>query len=103
MLFVCRVMNCLMERLGADVMTENCEEALLQIQYFVARDFKLDTQLYRACHNEAAKLCHAKKAWHDETMDPDTGPLVLPCLFRYIYNDHHAKDKVAIDFSLFRK
>lgn len=93
-----------MEKLGADVMTENCEEALLQIQYFVARDFKLDPQLYRACHNEAAKLCHAKKAWHDEeTMNPDTGPLVLPCLFRYIYNSHHAKDKVVTVFILFRR
>uniref|UniRef100_A0A1B6KZZ0 Golgi apparatus protein 1 n=1 Tax=Graphocephala atropunctata TaxID=36148 RepID=A0A1B6KZZ0_9HEMI len=89
-----RVMNCLMEKLGTDVMTGDCEEALLQIQYFVARDYKLDPQLYRACHGEAVKLCHAKKAWHDEiTMDPDNGPLVLPCLFRYIVNSHEIKDK----------
>lgn len=39
--------NCLMEKLGTKYMTEKCEIALLQIQYFIARDFKLDPQLYR--------------------------------------------------------
>lgn len=42
-----RVMSCLMEKLGTNYMTGPCETALLQIQYFVARDFKLDPQLYR--------------------------------------------------------
>ncbi|XP_054282392.1 Golgi apparatus protein 1-like [Macrosteles quadrilineatus] len=86
-----RVINCLMEKLGSPVMTEDCEEALLQIQYFVSRDYRLDPQLFRACHAEAVKLCHARRAWHSETsMNPDSGPLVLPCLFRYIY---YSEDK----------
>lgn len=81
-----RVISCLMEKLGTTSMTEACESALLQIQYFVARDYKLDPMLYRACHYDAVKVCHAKRAWHDEeTMDPERGPLVLPCLFRYVY------------------
>ena len=42
-----RVMSCLMEKLGTDYMKPDCETALMQIQYFVARDFKLDPQLYR--------------------------------------------------------
>lgn len=42
-----RVMSCLMEKLGTNYMSSDCEIALMQIQYFVARDFKLDPQLYR--------------------------------------------------------
>lgn len=42
-----RVMSCLMEKLGTNFMRPDCEIALMQIQYFVARDFKLDPQLYR--------------------------------------------------------
>lgn len=43
-----RVMSCLMEKIGTEWMTSDCEIALMQIQYFVARDFKLDPQLYRS-------------------------------------------------------
>ncbi|XP_059622678.1 Golgi apparatus protein 1 isoform X2 [Phlebotomus argentipes] len=84
-----RVMSCLMEKLSTSFMTQDCEAALLQIQYFVARDFKLDPQLYRHCKEDAVRLCHAKKAWADvtsEQMDPERGPLVLPCLHRYAYH-----------------
>ncbi|XP_063230835.1 Golgi apparatus protein 1 [Bacillus rossius redtenbacheri] len=89
-----RVMTCLMEKLGTDYMTPDCEAALIEIQYFVVRDFKLDPQLYRRCREDAVKLCHAKKAWTDDgQMDPERGPLVLPCLYRYAY---HAQDKMRL-------
>ncbi|XP_012256488.2 Golgi apparatus protein 1 [Athalia rosae] len=83
-----RVISCLMEKLGTDRMTEACETALVQIQYFVARDFKLDPQLYRACRADAIHFCHAKKVWAPDgsQMDPERGPLVLPCLYRYAYH-----------------
>ncbi|XP_005187616.1 Golgi apparatus protein 1 isoform X1 [Musca domestica] len=85
-----RVMSCLMEQLGTPVMTADCEHSLLLIQYFVARDFKLDPQLYKHCHDDAIKYCHAKKQWDDVTdiqMDPERGPLILPCLHRMAYSD----------------
>ncbi|GFG30167.1 hypothetical protein Cfor_10154 [Coptotermes formosanus] len=83
-----RVMSCLMEKLGTDHMTAACETALLQIQYFIARDFKLDPQLYRECRDDAVQLCRAKKSWADDSsqMDPERGPLVLSCLYRNAYN-----------------
>lgn len=71
-----------MDNIGADHMTDDCEDALMQIQYFVARDFKLDPQLYKACREDASKFCHASKTWEDKSLDPDNGPLVLPCLYR---------------------
>ncbi|XP_058822591.1 Golgi apparatus protein 1-like isoform X2 [Topomyia yanbarensis] len=88
-----RVMSCLMEKLGTNFMTAECESALLQIEYFVARDFKLDPQLYRNCKDDAIRFCRAKKTWADvdtAQMDPERGPLILPCLHRYAY--HPEKD-----------
>lgn len=81
------MISCLMEQLGTERMTEACEIALVQIQYFVARDFKLDPQLYKACKFDAMRLCHARNAWANDgkQMDPETGPLVLPCLYRHAY------------------
>jgi golgi apparatus protein 1 len=85
-----RVMSCLMSKIGTNFMTQPCETALLQIQYFTARDFKLDAMLYSRCKDEAIKFCHAKKAWDGENgevnMDPERGPLILPCLHRYAYH-----------------
>lgn len=79
-----RVISCLMDNIEKDHMTEECENALMQIQYFVARDFKLDPQLYQNCHEDANRLCHASKDWDDNRFnhDPSNAPLVLPCLYR---------------------
>ncbi|XP_017773865.1 PREDICTED: Golgi apparatus protein 1 [Nicrophorus vespilloides] len=83
-----RVMSCLMDNIGADHMTEECEDALIQIQYFVARDFKLDPQLYRSCREDATRLCHASKDWENKNpYDTNNGPLILPCLYRYAYHE----------------
>ncbi|KAG8034414.1 hypothetical protein G9C98_007490 [Cotesia typhae] len=83
-----RVIYCLMDKLGTDRMLADCESALIQIQYFVARDYKLDPQLYKACKADAVQLCNAKTAWTDDgnQMDPERGPLILPCLYRYAHN-----------------
>lgn len=77
-----------MDNINSESMKIDCKNAVLQIQYFIARDFKLDPQLFEACHSDAVRVCHAKPAWHDDanSMDPERGPLVLPCLYRYLYN-----------------
>lgn len=80
------MISCLMENLGTNRMIEACETALVQIQYFVARDYKLDPQLYRACRADAVHFCHAKSVWASDGMDPERGPLILPCLYRYAYH-----------------
>lgn len=102
-LIFCRVMNCLMDKLGTPQMTEPCESALLQIQYFVARDFKLDPQLYKQCRDDAVHLCHAKKVWYDDSgqMDPERGPLVLPCLYRNAYQSHKDQGERKVDANFF--
>lgn len=84
-----RVMSCLKDKIGTKYMKSDCELALKQIYYFVARNFKLDPQLYHQCKDDAILICHAKKSWADVKpvqMDPDREPLILPCLYGYVYS-----------------
>lgn len=83
-----RILSCLMDHIDFAQMNEECKERLFEIQYFMARDFKLDPILYKACNEEAVKYCHAKRNWYDDpsNMDPERGPIVLPCLYRYAYH-----------------
>lgn len=37
---VCRILSCLMEHLYTDKMVEDCEHRLLELQYFISRDWK---------------------------------------------------------------
>ncbi|XP_049872033.1 Golgi apparatus protein 1 isoform X2 [Pectinophora gossypiella] len=94
-----RVMSCLMEKLGTKFMTNDCETALLQIQYFISRDFKLDPQLYKACKFDAVTQCKAKLQWADPNEhQSEKDPLVLPCLYNYAYNsDLRGKLKPACE------
>ena len=64
-------------------MPGSCQAALLEIQYFVARDWKLDPQLYSACYNDSKLFCQAKIEWYSKkNKDESEHNLVLPCLFR---------------------
>lgn len=89
MKFLYRVMSCLMDNINSnsESMTSDCSKALLQIQYFLSRNFKLDAQLFDACRDDAIAFCHAKHSWNDDvdSMDPERGPLILPCLYKYAY------------------
>ncbi|KAF5273634.1 hypothetical protein FQR65_LT04634 [Abscondita terminalis] len=89
-----RVLSCLLDNIDTDQMTEECEVALTQIQYFVVRNFKLDPQLYRACHDDATRLCHMSPEWENSIdQTPENGPLILPCLYRYMY---HPEEKMQL-------
>lgn len=82
-----RVMSCLMEKLGTDLMNPECETALLQIQFFISRDIRLDPQLFKACKFDAVTQCKARLQWADINEHQDQkDPLVLPCLYNYAYN-----------------
>jgi Golgi apparatus protein 1 len=83
-------LTCLMKYVDTDEMTEPCEQRLVEVQYFMARDWSLDPQLYQACHQEAVKRCSALDNWHmqnnpENRIDP--GPQVLACLYRAGYDE----------------
>lgn len=73
----------------ANIMTDECEDNLLQIQYFLARDFPMDSLLFESCSKDAQRLCGTRADWAEDPnrMEPERGPLVLSCLFRNIASD----------------
>jgi Golgi apparatus protein 1 len=42
-----------MHNLEDHEMVDTCRDRLLEIQYFMARDWTLDPELYRACQQDA--------------------------------------------------
>lgn len=46
-------LTCLMNNIDGPDMTKECELRLIEVQYFMARDWTLDPDLYNACHKEA--------------------------------------------------
>ncbi|XP_049579323.1 Golgi apparatus protein 1 isoform X1 [Syngnathus scovelli] len=77
------ILSCLMEHLYTDKMVEDCEHRLLELQYFIARDWKLDPVLYKKCQGDAARLCHTH-GWNEtsEMMPPGA---IFSCLYRHAY------------------
>ncbi|XP_068684167.1 Golgi apparatus protein 1-like [Montipora foliosa] len=73
------VLSCLMENLHTDNMTPECEEQLLHLEFFIARDFRLDAELQKVCKDDAKSFCHAPSL-DDEESYPTS--LVISCLYR---------------------
>lgn len=48
-------LRCLMENVDGSDMSEDCEQRLMEVQYFMARDWTLDPELYNSCHKEAVE------------------------------------------------
>ncbi|BFZ12791.1 hypothetical protein BsWGS_15830 [Bradybaena similaris] len=82
------IITCLLENLDHEEMSDDCENALLAIQYFAARDFRLDFHLFRQCRNDAVKLCRSSGFSDPATMKPDEGPLIFSCLHRHLRSDN---------------
>uniref|UniRef100_A0A3B4GZW7 Golgi apparatus protein 1 n=2 Tax=Pundamilia nyererei TaxID=303518 RepID=A0A3B4GZW7_9CICH len=77
------ILSCLMEHLYTEKMVEDCEHRLLELQYFIARDWKLDPILYKKCQSDASRLCHTH-GWNEtsELMPPGA---IFSCLYRHAY------------------
>ncbi|GFS06290.1 Golgi apparatus protein 1 [Elysia marginata] len=86
------VMTCLFDNMDHEDMTEECEEKLLEIQYFAVRDFRLDHHLFKKCHADAKKLCNSDGFDDPKAMIPEQGPLIFSCLHRHLNSDS-ASDK----------
>ncbi|KAF7242801.1 Golgi apparatus protein 1 [Varanus komodoensis] len=77
------ILSCLMEHLYTEKMVEECEHRLLELQYFISRDWKLDPVLYRKCQGDASRLCHTH-SWN-ETSEMIPPGAVFSCLYRHAY------------------
>ncbi|MBN3288098.1 GSLG1 protein, partial [Polyodon spathula] len=89
------ILSCLMEHLYTEKMVEDCEHRLLELQYFISRDWKLDPILYRKCQGDAVRLCHTH-GWNEtsEIMPPGA---VFSCLYRHAYRTEEQGRRLSRD------
>ncbi|MGH0121818.1 UNVERIFIED_CONTAM: hypothetical protein FKN15_068804 [Acipenser sinensis] len=89
------ILSCLMEHLYTEKMVEDCEHRLLELQYFISRDWKLDPILYRKCQGDAVRLCHTH-GWNEtsEVMPPGA---VFSCLYRHAYRTEEQGRRLSRD------
>uniref|UniRef100_A0AAY4DB61 Golgi apparatus protein 1 n=1 Tax=Denticeps clupeoides TaxID=299321 RepID=A0AAY4DB61_9TELE len=89
------ILSCLMEHLYTEKMVEDCEHRLLELQYFISRDWKLDPLLYRKCQSDAARLCHTH-SWN-ETNELMPHGAVFSCLYRHAYRTEEQGRRLSRD------
>ncbi|KAM9817200.1 Golgi apparatus protein 1-like [Neosynchiropus ocellatus] len=89
------ILSCLMEHLYTEKMVEECEHRLLELQYFISRDWKLDPILFKKCQGDAARLCHTH-GWNEtsELMPPGA---VFSCLYRHAYRTEEQGRRLSRD------
>ena len=87
-----RVIECMLKYLNTPSMNEDCEERLLEIQFFVSRDWRLTPSLFKECRKDAVDYCKAKLTWNDWTTDVDNGPMILSCLYHHIHEQEDDDD-----------
>uniref|UniRef100_UPI00398F775A Golgi apparatus protein 1 isoform X2 n=1 Tax=Pristiophorus japonicus TaxID=55135 RepID=UPI00398F775A len=89
------ILSCLMEHLYTEKMVEECEHRLLELQYFISRDWKLDLVLYRKCQGDASRLCHTQ-GWNQtsEMLPPGA---VFSCLYRHAYRTEEQGRRLSRD------
>ncbi|CAL8352811.1 unnamed protein product [Merluccius merluccius] len=89
------ILSCLMEHLYTEKMVGDCEHRLLELQYFISRDWKLDPILYMKCEGDAARLCHTR-GWNEtsELMPPGA---VFSCLYRHAYRTEEQGRRLSRD------
>lgn len=79
------MVECLTRQLGSLEMTDDCTERLLEIQFFVVRDWTLNSEFYKSCHEDAVKFCQAPNEWYSpEKVDKLGKGMVLPCLYHHM-------------------
>ncbi|XP_078482978.1 Golgi apparatus protein 1 [Ciona intestinalis] len=99
------VLSCLMENLYSAQMEVACQDRLLELQYFISRDFNSDPSFHKACKAESKVLCNHDFAagagnGQSENIDADAMPLslVISCLYRHIQLP--GEDRSDIDGSI---
>jgi len=87
------VLSCLLDHIHSSKMVPECEQKLVDIQYFVGRNFFIDKRFNMACRDDAMKFCFQDmvdiERNNDEVDRQMPVGLVLSCLNRYTSAYHH--------------
>ncbi|CAF0753061.1 unnamed protein product [Didymodactylos carnosus] len=77
------VIMCLLDNLKSSQMTELCEDRLMEISYFIARDWRLTPKLLRSCKSPLETYCSLEKDWSlDKDMSDTKVGYLLGCLYQ---------------------
>ncbi|CAF4116740.1 unnamed protein product, partial [Rotaria magnacalcarata] len=81
------VVLCLLDNLKNARMTEECEDRLMEVAYFMARDWRLTPRLMRTCQTNLKTLCQLPDDWsmNKELNDVQVG-MYLGCLYQHRQN-----------------
>jgi len=75
-----KVIDCLMNYINKPrIMNAGCREKLMEVQYFVSRDFTLSVGFLKACEKEMKSACPVSTT---EDFNPSKQSAVLFCLYR---------------------
>ncbi|XP_020607618.1 Golgi apparatus protein 1-like [Orbicella faveolata] len=77
-----------MENLHTDNMIPECEEQLLHLEFFIARDIELDPVLKKACQDDVKTICNAPNL---DDQDSYPSSLIISCLYRHVVLDPQRK------------
>lgn len=86
------MIDCLTKQLDSPKMKDECQERLLEIQFFVVRDWTLNPEFYDTCKADAVKFCKVPDQWFVRSNDVDSKRVVLPCLYHHIDYDAGSDD-----------
>ncbi|CAF3401610.1 unnamed protein product [Rotaria socialis] len=81
------VVLCLLDNLKNARMTEECEDRLMEVAYFMARDWRLTPRLMRTCQTNLKTFCQLPEDWsmNKELNDVQVG-MYLGCLYQHRKN-----------------
>ena len=84
------ILQCLLENIHSTVMIQKrpeCRKALLEVQYFLARDFSYDKHFRKACHDDAEEFCSARDLGDVDDEEDLEIPLslIIGCLYRHVH------------------
>ncbi|CAF3899565.1 unnamed protein product, partial [Rotaria sordida] len=84
------VILCLLDNLKNSRMTEDCEDRLMEVAFFLARDWRLTPRLLRTCRNNLESFCQLPKDW---SMNQDISGLQVGMYLGCLYQQRQQLDK----------
>ncbi|CAF4465471.1 unnamed protein product, partial [Rotaria sp. Silwood2] len=84
------VILCLLDNLKNARMTEDCEDRLMEVAYFLARDWRLTPRLLRTCQTNLVTFCQLPKDW---SMNQDISGVQVGMYLGCLYQQRQQLDK----------
>ncbi|UJR27806.1 hypothetical protein I4U23_009075 [Adineta vaga] len=88
------IIMCLLDNLKNTRMSAECEERLMEVTYFMARDWRLTPKLLQSCRNNLNKQCGLPRNW---TMQSEMDDVAVGTYLSCLYEQKQQLDKECRD------